>query len=119
MATKGERIQQIVDKEDLRAMATAGMTPAQVATYFGMSRPNFLRLMKENLELKEAFQEGLQHVIIKATRVLMNRLDNNDLIAALFVLKARAGWIEQQYVKEKPDTSNAPNVVVYLPENHR
>ncbi|TVR66948.1 MAG: hypothetical protein EA420_01130 [Candidatus Competibacteraceae bacterium] len=118
MKTKGCGWREVIDPADLQAMATAGMTPAQVAAYYGMSRQNLCALLKNHPELDLAFKTGLNKVMIKATRVLMSKLEKEDVLAAMFLLKCRGGWVEEQHRREKL-VIDAPRPVIYLPSNGR
>lgn len=116
--TKGCGVASIVNPVDLEAMATAGMTPAQIATYYNLSRQGMVKLISSNAELKEAFHNGLQHVLVKCVRVLMDKLEKGDTFAAIYLLNNRFGWCEEKYRKEK-ETIDMPNVTIYLPDNGR
>ncbi len=116
--TKGCGTAQMVNVEDLQAMATAGMTPAQIATYYGLTRQGLVKLVEKNSELKDAFHDGLHHVLVKCVRVLMDKLDKGDTFAAIYLLNNRFGWCEEKYRKEK-EVIDMPQVTVYLPDNQR
>lgn len=118
MKKKGCGTAKVIDKEDLCAMATAGLTPAQIANYFGLSRQGFNYIIEKNEELKDAFHNGLHHVLVRCVRVLMNKLDQGDTFAAIYLLNNRFGWVEEKYRKEK-EVLDMPTVQIYLPENGR
>lgn len=116
--TKGCGTAMVVNPVDLEAMATAGMTPADIAKYYGLTRQGMIDVVKRNPELKEAFHNGLHHVLVKCVRVLMNKLEQGDTFAAIYLLNNRFGWCEERYKKEK-EVIDAPRVMIYLPENGR
>lgn len=118
MKTKGCGTAMIVNPVDLEAMATAGMTPAEIAKYYGLTRQGMNDVVNSNPELKEAFHNGLNHVLVKCVRVLMNKLEQNDTFAAVYLLNNRFKWMEEKYRKEK-EVVDAPRVMIYLPENNR
>lgn len=116
--TKGCGVATIVNPVDLEAMAAAGMTPAQIATYYNLTRQGMVKLISGNAELKEAFHNGLQHVLVKCVRVLMDKLEKGDTFSAIYLLNNRFGWCEEKYRKEK-ETIDMPKVTIYLPDNGR
>ena len=115
---KGCGLAEMINADDLEAMASCGMTPAQVADFYGCSRQNLVNIMKQNPHLKHAFDSGLQKVMIKAVRVLMNKLDKDDTLAAMFFLKCRCGWVEEANRKER-EIKDIPQVRIFLPHNDR
>ena len=116
--TKGCGVATIVDPKDLKAMAVSGMSPAQIASYYNLTRQGMVRLINHNAELKAAFKDGLNHVMVKCVRVLMDKLEKGDTFAAIYLLNNRCGWIEAKYQREK-EVTDMPRVQVYLPDNQR
>lgn len=118
MKTKGCGMTTIVNAEDLQAMATAGMTPAQIGAYYGLTKQGMIRVVNNDPKLKEAFHNGLNHVLVKCVRVLMDKLDKGDTFAAVYLLNNRFKWMEEKYRKEK-EVVDQPRVMIYLPDNQR
>lgn len=116
--TKGCGIASIVDTQTLQSMAAVGMTPAQIAEYYGLTRQGMVKVINNNPELKEAFDKGLPHVLIKAAGVVIHHMEQKNLLAAMYILNNRGGWKEAKYDKEKPD-ADIPRIQIYLPENFR
>ena len=116
--TKGCGTAQIVNVEDLQAMATAGMTPAEIARYFGLTRQGLAAMVNQNPELKEAFSNGLHHVLVKCVNVLLSKVEQGDTFAAIYLLNNRFGWMEAKYRKEK-EIKDIQAVTIYLPDNNR
>lgn len=104
--------------DEIREMASGGMSRQQVADYYGITVRRLNQIFKQRDDLLAAFNTGLAQGIKVATRELMNRIQEGNIIATIFYLKARGGWIEQQYIKQKPDT-NSTKVQIYLPDNGR
>jgi len=100
-------------------MAAGGMNRQQVADYFGITVRRLNQIFKEREDLLSAFNTGIAEGIKTATDALMDKIRSGDTVPILFYLKCRAGWVEQQYIKEKPDMDNIPRVNVYLPSNNR
>lgn len=118
MKTKGCGIATIVDKEDLRAMAVAGMSPAQIASYYNLTKQGMVKLIKNNEELQSAFKDGLNHVMLRCVRTLMDKVEKGDTFAAIYILNNRCGWVEEKYRREK-EVLDMPTVQIYLPDNGR
>lgn len=116
--TAGCGVAKMVNVEDLQAMAAAGMTPAQIATYYGLTRQGMVRVVEQNPELSQAFHDGLNHVLVKCVRVLMDKLDKGDTFAAVYLLNNRFGWMEERHRKEKP-VIDMPKITIFLPDNQR
>ena len=118
MKTVGCGLAEMINAEDLEAMASCGMSPAQVAEFYGCSRQNLVNIMKQNPHLQHAFDSGRDKVMIKAVRVIMNKLEKNDMLAAMFFLKCRCGWVEEGNKKDR-DTKEIQQVSIYIPHNSR
>ncbi len=119
MKTKGCGVASIIDLDDLKAMATHGMTQKEIANYYGITRQGLVKILTKNPELQQAFTAGLNHVIVKAVRVLMKKLEADDTFAAVYLLNNRGGWCEERYRKEKIDPDSIPRINVYIPDNGR
>lgn len=67
------------------------------------------------MTLRKAFQEeldtGLASIVAKAVGVIAKRLADNDLGAACFVLKTRAGWSEKADPVELDEEKIAAKIV--------
>lgn len=118
MKTKGCGTAMVVNPVDLEAMATAGMTPAEIGRYYGLTKQGMVRVVNNNPELKEAFHNGLNHVLVKCVRVLVDKLEKGDTFAAIYLLNNRFKWCEERFRKEK-EVTDQPRVMIYLPENFR
>ena len=111
-------IAQMINAKDLEAMAAIGMTPAEVGNFYGCSQQNIVNILKKNPHLKNAFDTGVNRILVKAAKVLIKKLDNDDTLSALFILKCKGRWVEEQYRKEK-EVADIPKIHVYLPHNRR
>jgi len=117
--TKGCGLFSTMKIEHVERMAENGMSRAQIGDYFGVTGQRIGQLIKEHPELDEAFSRGLSKGIEKASNKLMELIEGGNLIATIFYLKAQAKWREAQYDKPEEDTSNAPKITIFLPENGR
>ena len=118
MKTKGCGVAASVDVRTLEAMAVAGMTPAEIARYYNITRQGMVKVIENNPELKDAFYRGKDHVTVKAINGLVKKIDEGEMFAIVYYLNNRCGWKEAKYEKEKPDV-NQPSVMIYLPDNGR
>lgn len=118
MPAKNTGIESIMTADEIREMACGGMSRQQVADYYGITVRRLNQIFRQRNEFLAAFNTGLAQGIKVATQELMNRIKEGNIIATIFYLKARGGWIEQQYVKEKPE-SDSPKVQIFLPDNGR
>lgn len=118
MPAKNTGIENIMTADEIKEMACGGMSRQQIADYYGITVRRLNQIFKKRNDLLAAFNTGLAQGIKVATRELMNRIQEGNIIATIFYLKARGGWIEQQYIKQKPET-DAAKVQIYLPDNGR
>ena len=122
MAEKGSGVMQTMkmNVEALSTMASQGMTRKQCADFYGITPQRFNQILGKEPDLLAAFDSGLAQGIQVATKALMDRVKNGDLIAILFFLKCRAGFVEEQYLlKNREDKNDLPRVQIFLPDNSR
>jgi len=119
MTVKNTGLIETLDLEAIKAMAAQGMSRQQIGSYYGVTGQWIGKLIKKHPELEEAFNAGLAQGINRASNKLMELIEAGNIVAILFYLKCQAGWMEQQYVKEKPDESNIPRVRIFIPDNQR
>ena len=119
MTVKNTGLIETLDLDHIKAMAAQGMSRQQIGSYYGVTGQWIGKLVKKHPELEEAFNAGLAIGINRASNKLMELIDAGNIVAILFYLKCQAGWMEQQYVKEKPDESNIPRVQIFIPDNQR
>ena len=112
-------ILETINFDHVKQMASQGMSRGQIGAYFGITGQRVGQLIKENPDLEEAFESGLAVGINRASNKLMELIEAGNIVAILFYLKCQAGWMEQQYVKDKVDESTLPKVMIYLPDNQR
>lgn len=120
MKTLGCGTAKVIREDDLCAMALVGMTPADIAKYYGLTRQGFNKILEKNEKLSDAFHNGLHHILIKAAKVIEEELNEGKksrLLAATIIMNNRGGWKEARYEKEKQDTIVPVNI--YLPDNGR
>lgn len=116
---KGTGLCEVISVTDLEAMATAGMSLADVARYYGCTRQALIKIMKNNPTIGQAFHNGMNHVLVKCVNVLLSKVEKGDTFATVYILNNRFKWMEEKHKKEKPKENTIPKVNIYLPENNR
>ena len=119
MTVKNTGLIETLDLEALKQMAAQGMSRQQIGSYYGVTGQWIGKLIKKHPELEEAFNAGLAQGINRASNKLMELIEAGNIVAILFYLKCQAGWMEQQYVKDKVDESTIPRVRIFIPDNQR
>jgi hypothetical protein len=112
-------VPQLLTPELVRSYSAKGFNMPQIADLIGCFRNSVRNAIVTDDELKDAWKQGQAELLEKTTSSLMNLLDSNNLVATLFTLKAKFGWVEEQYKLNKPDLTNSPRVNIYLPHNDR
>ena len=79
-------------------LAARGLTYAQIANYFGVSYQTMLNIRKADEMLNLAIEKGKSHGIEQVAGTLYEKAIAGDTIAAIFYLKAIAGWRETSNV---------------------
>ena len=108
----------------VRQLAGQGMGLAQIAYYYGCAKSTVHDAINHDEELLQAWNGGLSEAIEKATNCLMKNItENNNVLAAMFLLKCKhlpgeRGWIEEQYKRDEAQIE-APRVQIFLPDNSR
>lgn len=82
-------------REQVKAMAGYGLPHDMIATILGIGERTLEMKYREELKLGSAQATAL------VAKTLFNRAQNGDLGAAIFWLKARAGWREKQVIQHE------------------
>lgn len=90
--------QQISEVERMAAY----LNKAQIAACLGIGENTFIRLTKENESIDAAYKRGrASHVGKVADALLKNATEKNNVLAQMFFLKCRGGWVESQPEQER------------------
>ena len=97
-------------------MAAQGMTVGQIAALLGVSRGELRTRKAMADQLMDAVERGKSIGIGKVSEKLLEQAAGGNTIAAIFYLKAVAGWREAD--KRPPDDidGSGSGVKIYLPE---
>jgi len=88
--------------DEVERMA-AYLNKAQIAACLGIAENTFSRLTRENESINTAYKKGrASHVGKVADALLKNATEKNNVLAQIFFLKCRGGWVESQPEQEKP-----------------
>jgi hypothetical protein len=118
MATK--KAIKMMNPDVIEELAMQGLTHEQVGDYFGIPRTRVTEAFSACEDLRQAYDRGLAIGIAKATKTLMELVEKGNVVATLFYLKSRAGWIEKQHVKAaKSVDKELQGVRIFLPDNGR
>ena len=106
----------------VREYAALGMTLTSIAYLVGCSKQNIQAALKDEA-LNQAFCEGSAELQYRAGACIARKIDNDELVPAMFALKCKPvpgerGWCEEQFKKPEPD-NNLPRVQVFVPWNGR
>ena len=114
----------VLTPDAVRSYAAKGMSLGEIAYFHGCTKMNICGAIKEDLDLQQAWNEGISAAIEKATNCLLRNIENDNVLAAMFLLKCKhlsgeKGWLEEQHKQKIVDTESAPRVHIYLPGNGR
>jgi hypothetical protein len=94
----------------ITALAAEGNDQATIAYHLGMHRKTFTENIKRDPAVDEAYAVGKALLANTITHNLLKLANAGNVVANIFIAKARLGWIEGS----APDTK--PNVVINLPD---
>jgi hypothetical protein len=103
----------IVTKEGLAAlaaMAAEGQDQATMAAALGVNRTTLSALIKRDAEAEEALHVGKAALSDELTHLLLRAARKGNIVAAIYLTKARLGWREG----DAPDVK--PNIIINLPD---
>ena len=116
---KDSGLKQLLTPAMVKAYAAKGMSLKEIGLMYGYTNQRIGQLIGKDAELKEAWEAGNAELCDTLTSALMRLVEKDNLVAVIFALKARCGWVEQQYLLNKQDAALQPQVTVYLPANNR
>jgi len=81
----------------------AYLNKAQIAACLGIAENTFLRICKQNESVDAAYKKGkASNVGNVAAALVRNATEKNNVLAQIFYLKSRGGWVESQPEQERP-----------------
>lgn len=97
----GKRNAKIFDKTNLdlvASLAASGVSLSQIGAYFGISHSGIYTLKNRMPELQQAYEKGLATGIASVAQKVRQEAEAGNMQAAIFYLKAKAGWSEKVQV---------------------
>lgn len=104
------------DMDLVERMAAQGMTVGQIAALLGVSRSELRNRKAMADQLEDAVERGKSIGIGKVSEKLLEQAAGGNTIAAIFYLKAVAGWREADKRPPEDLDGNSAGVKIYLPE---
>jgi hypothetical protein len=105
--------------ELVRKYAAQGMSLKEIGNLIGCTGANIGDAIRKDNDLKAAWEQGHAGLVEKLTSSLMRQVEKDSIIAVIFALKSRCGWVEFEKVMNRQDEANRPAVTVYIPHNSR
>ena len=100
-----------IDLAKVTALAAQGLTNEQICDCLGISGFTFYKRQKENIEFREAIKTGRARGLAHVTNKLMQAVDNGNIAATIFYLKARGHWRETDNLNlSSEDGSMTPHI---------
>jgi hypothetical protein len=88
----GGRPRAKIDPARVAELAGQQMSIGDIATCLGISRRCLFNRMKQEPELRTAYEHGLAVGVAKAAGVIKKAINEGNLKAAMFFLKTKGGW---------------------------
>ena len=104
---------QPVGLELIEEMAKEGMDNTTIHSALGIAKDTFRLMRQRQPDVLDALDRGRAALADELTHILLTKARSGNIIAAIFLAKARCGWREGE---PPPDTR--PNVIINLPESH-
>lgn len=84
-----------IDLKKVEALAERGLSQQQIADALGISERTLRSRKQESAEFAEAIKRGQAKGIGHVANKLMESVNAGNVTAAIFYLKAKAGWRDQ------------------------
>lgn len=94
----------------IEAMAAEGQDQASIAAKLGLHRKTLMDIVKRCPDVEEAMTAGKALLADELTHHLLTAARKGNVVAAIYLTKARLGWVEGI----APETR--PNVIINLPD---
>ena len=85
-----------IDLQAAEELASLGLTDQQISDSLGISRSTLSRRKADDDTFDTALRKGKAKATVKASRALMQEVENGSLRAIIFCLKCRAGEKKSQ-----------------------
>jgi len=94
----------------IEAMAAEGQDQATIARKLGLHRKTLMDIVKRDPNVEEAMTGGKALLADELTHHLLTAARKGNVVAAIYLTKARLGWVEG----DRPEAR--PNIIINLPD---
>jgi hypothetical protein len=101
-----------VNLQSVQDLAAGGVSRRSIAKILGFNRS----LFETRTDIQTAAEQGESQLEAELASRLLEKARNGDLIANIYLTKARCGWSDQP--SKAPETEPEP-IRIYLPANGR
>lgn len=89
-----------LDLRLVESLAGKGLTERQIGQYCGYSSSHWNKIRRDNPEINKAIDKGRARTIEKVADALIdNAIEEKNVTAQIFFLKAQAGWSDKVEIK--------------------
>lgn len=89
-----------LDMKLIETLAGKGLTERQIGQYCGYCQGHWNTLRRKNPEINAAIDKGRAKMIVKVADALIdNAIEEKNVTAQIFFLKAQAGWSDKVEIK--------------------
>lgn len=89
-----------LDMKLIETLAGKGLTEKQIGQYCGYCQSHWNTLRRKNPEINAAIDKGRAKMIVKVADALIdNAIEEKNVTAQIFFLKAQAGWSDKVEIK--------------------
>lgn len=89
-----------LDMKLIETLAGKGLTERQIGQYCGYCQSHWNTLRRKNPEINAAIDKGRAKMIVKVADALIdNAIEEKNVTAQIFFLKAQAGWSDKVEIK--------------------
>jgi hypothetical protein len=89
-----------LDMKLIETLAGKGLTERQIGQYCGYCQSHWNTLRRKNPEINAAIDKGRAKTIVKVADALIdNAIEEKNVTAQIFFLKAQAGWSDKVEIK--------------------
>ena len=89
-----------LDMKLVETLAGKGLTERQIGQYCGYCQSHWNTLRRKNPEINAAIDKGRAKMIVKVADALIdNAIEEKNVTAQIFFLKAQAGWSDKVEIK--------------------
>jgi hypothetical protein len=95
----------------IERMAAEGQDFRTIAKTLGCSGKSLQECRKRQLEVADAFERGQAALADELTHYLLRAARKGNIVAAIYLTKARLGW------REGDTQESRPNIIINLPDS--